>query len=1070
MATYTITTGTAVAPVDYAFLGQRVGGDIYNINGGYLKVDCDTRYGIYGASNAQFGNIVMSASLGGTIEFNSTKVRLVPYSGGSDTVNGADQPITTPDGASGKLIAIYGSIGGAPVSQAAGAIPSTGFLKLRDCNSIPFKAGDTINGLTPVLTATGADGPGWLEIVGLDAQTVTINRLNKFLVRGDYYTFQGVTTSGARSTTYQLPTNGSAAVYAPGVEVETGAGTGVYVFYPCAGSRTALLANIATDEVRGKWCWISTAGLVRFGHDGTNSTGGFIPPAGCKIRVPNIFFVCSTAASSVNALPNATLATRYEFLTTGGGVVDIDKASCNWYLNFAQPYGIALTNTNTFEQVTLSECATPIAWSNVGVGQTAANTQTAFIAALNFAGGTLDKCTWTRAAQATAVFLTTWADSSGFAVTNERNHSLTKAANTGAGTMSLTRVSNSTWTSTVLGGGQVWQVTNTDVTFTNSVYYDHPALTTGSAIPFYAYSVSTNCLRCYFDGLTFGGLTLAQPYAGILNILAAGCTDIKLRNLGTAASPLNLGGAQVDATWTQATTVVTVTTSQPHGLKTGDIIYVLSLTAGGTFSVGSKTLASAPSTTTFTITVSTGTQASAIPLIYYPTMSAYLLAFAAGAAANTIKVQRCYVPYTRTGLYTVDNSSKNVLLESVRGDNPNAFLVPSLNTTIKMATTTPALTAQTSVYGTHWFDYYTTDGVISAAAAYTQVTTTATITKTGHGLRTGDFINVSNSSNLAIITRGQKTITVLTSNTFTFACATGSTTGTIDYTPLNSRVAIQMNEPTAETASQVALTNGAAFTSAGGLYMPVIGHQADFTCPYSIRGHGAFPIAEAVMAGGTIANYDITYSLDGGTTYSNLYYPRAGGGGASASTTVTMTSTTGVATGDYVWGTNIAPNAKVISITNATTVVVDIANTGTVSGVLRFNRLPSETVASAASGFSLKLRIKTSTTNATAITSLYFYTYTTTSDRAVTYPLDTNTVIFTGPPVSTDFVVLAAGTNTVLYSVDDSSVFAYNYSGAQIVDVGFIKLGYVPYYIRNLSLSTTDSSIPVAMTADRNFI
>lgn len=1066
MATYTITTGSAGAPVDYAALGTRVGGDIYNINGGYLKVDCDTRYGLGGAAAGQFGNIVMSASLGGTILFDSRFVRCIPYTGGTGNVPAADTTISQ-GGASGKLIGVHSALDAAPTAAAA-AMPATGYIKIRAWNSVSFTAG----ALTGIGATGAADGPGWLEIVGLDAQTATVNRLNQFLVRGDYYTFQNVTTDGTRATTYQLPTNGSSAVYCPGVEVETGAGTGVYEFYPCAGSRTALLANIATDEIRGRWCWISTAGLVRFGHDGTNSTGGFIPGAGRKIRVANIFFVCSAAAATINILPNAAPGTRYEFLTSGGGVVDIDKASVNWYMNFAQPYNITLTNTSTCELIVLSECATPITWSNVGVGQTAANTQTALASSLNFAGGTLDKCTWTRAAQATGVLVNTWTDCLGFTITNERLHSLTKAANASAGSMNLTRVAESTWTSTLLGGGQVWENTCTNVHFYDTTYYDHPGTTTTTGTPFYAFSVASNCLNCTFDDVSFGGLTLVQPYSGILNVLAAGCTNIKLRNVGSAASPLDMGGALVNATYTQATTVVTVTTPTDHGLKTGDIVYVLSLTAGGTFSTGSKTLASAPTSTTFTITVSTGTQATAKDCTYYPTMSAYLVALATGAAANTVTVQRCYVPHLRTGPYTADNSSKNVTFESVRGDNPLVPTVPSLNTTMKMVTCTPSLAAQTSVYGTHWFDCYTTDGAITAAVGYTQVTTTATITSANHGLRTNVLINVTASSNLAIITRGQKTITVLTKDTFTFACATGSTTGTIDYTPLNSLVAIQMNEPTADTASQVSLTGGSAFTSAGALYMPVIGHQADFTVPYNIRGHGAFPIAEAVMAGGTIGNYDITYSLDEGATYSNLYYPRAGGGGSNASTNVTMTSTTGVAAGDYVWGTNIAPNAKVASITNATTIVVDIANTGTVSGALRFNHLPSETVADSAVGFSLKLRIKTSTTNATAITSLYFFTYTTPSDRAATYPLDTNTVTFTGLPTGCDAVTLSAGTSTILDSQDSiaGSSYTYTYSGAQNIDVGFIKIGYVPFYIRNIALTTSNSSIPVALQLDRNVL
>ena len=47
--------------------------------------------------------------------------------------------------------------------------------------------------------------------------------------------------------------------------------------------------------------------------------------------------------------------------------------------------------------------------------------------------------------------------------------------------------------------------------------------------------------------------------------------------------------------------------------------------------------------------------------------------------------------------------------------------------------------------------------------------------------------------------------------------------------------------------------------------------------------------------------------------------------------------------------------------------------------------------------------------------------------------------------------------------------YAFTFSGAQTVDVGFIKPGYVPLYIRGLSLTTADTSIPVALTADRNY-
>lgn len=81
------------------------------------------------------------------------------------------------------------------------------------------------------------------------------------------------------------------------------------------------------------------------------------------------------------------------------------------------------------------------------------------------------------------------------------------------------------------------------------------------------------------------------------------------------------------------------------------------------------------------------------------------------------------------------------------------------------------------------------------------------------------------------------------------------------------------------------------------------------------------------------------------------------------------------------------------------------------------------------------------------------------------------TVTFTGLPTGTDIVILTAGTSTVLAQVDahGSTSYGWGYQGTPTVDVGFLKPGYVPYYIRGLTLSTSDSSIPVSLTADRNY-
>jgi hypothetical protein len=81
------------------------------------------------------------------------------------------------------------------------------------------------------------------------------------------------------------------------------------------------------------------------------------------------------------------------------------------------------------------------------------------------------------------------------------------------------------------------------------------------------------------------------------------------------------------------------------------------------------------------------------------------------------------------------------------------------------------------------------------------------------------------------------------------------------------------------------------------------------------------------------------------------------------------------------------------------------------------------------------------------------------------------TVTFTGLPTGTDIVILTAGTSTILQQVDSNAgaTYAWGYQGTPTIDVGFIKAGYVPQYIRNLTLGSTDASIPVSLSIDRNY-
>lgn len=79
----------------------------------------------------------------------------------------------------------------------------------------------------------------------------------------------------------------------------------------------------------------------------------------------------------------------------------------------------------------------------------------------------------------------------------------------------------------------------------------------------------------------------------------------------------------------------------------------------------------------------------------------------------------------------------------------------------------------------------------------------------------------------------------------------------------------------------------------------------------------------------------------------------------------------------------------------------------------------------------------------------------------------------TGLVSGSDIVVLVAGTTTMLQQIDayGSTAWAWNYDPDVVsaVDIGVLKNGYVPLYVRNLPLTVAGASIPISQFADRNF-
>ncbi|MGV0961844.1 MAG: hypothetical protein ACOYB1_18620 [Limnohabitans sp.] len=840
-------------------LTAKAGGDTYDTNGWILTIDQDSRVGLNQTTSTTLGAMTVNATKGGKINIDGSAVWMIPYTGGSGNVPAWNTAITNGSG-TGKLIGVHSALTAASTATGA-AMPASGFIRVKQKTGA-YQAG-AITGLTA--TASDAGRVGWLEIVGDEAATINANRLGEVNITGAWFALG--TTTGSSNQTLQIPNNGLLR-YAAGVYIEKTSGQADYEFYPNAGTTT----TTGTEAARGKVVWIDANGLVRIGNSGA-ATNGYTPAAGLAVVVPNIFLEnCTTAARTANVIPNATVATRFDFTCTGGGVVSMDKVNSAWYLSFSQAYSVTLTDVCTIDGLLAAEIATAMTWSRVGVGNkpTTALLMSALTMSLCFAGGTFTDCVWARVSHAASgAYTNTLTDIAGFTFVRDTIRANTIRGNATTYAVIATRCVNCAWTDPVVIQGSFALITCNGVTITDTKYVDCVSGTTVTTYAMYVWALSSNTINCVFSGLTFP-VTNTHPYTALMSIAAAGCANIKLRNIGSRVSPLTCGSANILG-----------------------LIYLL----------------------------------------------------ATGAAASDVKVQRVYLSSTRTGIMTGDNSSTRVTEENVWGDYADAVDVMAvLNMKRKGMGGTGALTAQTAVYGTHWRDGFT------------------------------------------------------------------STTA--------GRIAILMNEATALTSGQVTLGSGAAFTSAGGLYMPVIGMNATFETPEYILGHTSFANTALVMAGGTATNYTYEYAID-----------KNDGNGWSALTSSSYTATT--------LGT--ALNA--------------------ITGI------------DASKGFKLRLKITTSTTNTTAITSVYMTTVSTTTAQDYLYPLDVNTVTFTGLPSGCDAVVLTAGTTSILDQQDSmaGTSYSFTYSGAQSVDVGFIKPGYVPFYIRNLSLTTTDASIPVSLAADRNY-
>jgi len=537
MANQTVTTGTIAAPINYddPTITNLLPGESITINGGAVRIDSDVRWN---QQAAVFGNLTLSASLGGALMIDGRDVWEVPFSASSGTVPtqnalGSNGVTGGTSGATGEMLRVWAT-GSLDPAAAGGAMPATGWIKLRSKTGT-FQNGETITlpgGAT--ITASGPGKRSWLHVVGAAGSSITVSRLSTFWVDGDWYELG--TTNGLDNQTLQYPV----ADGCPAIWIETDVGSGVYEVWLNGGPGTASLWS--TTDSRGKFFVCAPAtGIITLAQRG-GANNGLRPAAGLRVRIPNVLMSSSSSANwNANIGSTADPTTLYTFSASSTGSISLGYISSNWYLRAADSYGLSLTNSGVACGVTITNLKTSPTLNNVGIG---VYTSTAQIYGLTltgqFAGASLTDVSVTR--------FTFVPNSVCFDVVNGQNINLTRlrvVANCpfpfrvqGADTVTITDFSgirNS-------GGNVIGSCTN--VTITNpSVSHQLSGISISTSFGS-SFDIS-NCADLFIDGFagTFSGVAATNSVNSLYNL--TGCNRVEIRNIGTVATPLNMlfGGA-----------------------------------------------------------------------------------------------------------------------------------------------------------------------------------------------------------------------------------------------------------------------------------------------------------------------------------------------------------------------------------------------------------------------------------------------------------------------------------------------------------------------------------------------
>lgn len=531
----------------------RTAAETYTIqNGAVFTIDTHTRYnaGVSAlAGAAGLGSFTMTNATGGEVFVNGTKVKMVAFSGGSGTVPAYNANIVQ-GGVTGVFLAVLTAINAVPTLPGA-AMPATGFIMFKSVSGGSFAAGAITSGMTA--TVVGTEKPGFLEIVGCASSGATIGRAQKWKHRMQWFSpfdTSGnlITCSGSAGQQIQLPNFGGANRFYPGVWVEDSVGANTYTFWPAflAGTGSPWSTTNLGTTARNRFVQCLAGGIVRFGNDGTNAIGA-VPASGCKIRIPNILLgSCAATPTASDTVPNATVATRFDFTVTNAGQIDIEGFIGHWYMSLGQAYSVKLHNFAHFDILTITECATALDLNNGGTGLysnigTDANN---FVLTSNFAGGTITDWKVGRSGTiGSADYGTNISYCNNITFTRCEFQNRALRSNAAALTARFFYCSGLTFTDCASIGSGLMIDACSNTTFNNHGYCDlYTATSSGTNPPLGAIYLQNGTNNTLVNGWSwYDNLANVHPDSAILYLNNA--IGVKARNIGTFASKMSAGSS-----------------------------------------------------------------------------------------------------------------------------------------------------------------------------------------------------------------------------------------------------------------------------------------------------------------------------------------------------------------------------------------------------------------------------------------------------------------------------------------------------------------------------------------------